>query len=634
MRINSFDPETGTFSAVAATETPVLRSDFFDGDFYEILSLAPKAVRLDRLSAGRAPILDSHRMGSSKDQLGVVTAAHIEGKKLIIEGRLSARDDVRQIATDIAAGVIRNVSVGYRVHASTEAKGPNGSRTITRTDWEPMEVSIVPMGADSEAHIRSAKGTKMATRPKTRTVVIPRAAAVAAPASYVVDDDAELIDDDDDDVTTEVRSAPAVHSRPAMSPRDVRLARSSVAAFGLSEDFANRCIADGMPLDQVRIAAQNEAARSAPPRQVPHHRATPASGDEELGNAIVDAIHGRMTGKAPEGRGAELMGRSLIEMGTMLLESRGERVTFGSRDQVAKQIMTRGGQHSTSDFPTLLKTSGGRVMIDAYKAAETPLKMLARRRDAIDFRALSTVKLSEAPKLLEVKEGGEVKYGSRGEAKESFRVKTFARIYGLTREAIVNDDLGAFADTSAAWGRSAAELEADQLVGLLTANSGNGTNLDDGNPIYTTTRGNKAASGTAIDETNLSAARQALRETKGLDGVTPLSGVPKYLLVGPERETQAEKMLTLINAAEAANVNPFAGKLSLLVEPRISGKSWRLFTDPANIPVLAMAYLSGQEGPQIEVKEGWDVLGTEFRCVLDFGCGVTEWRGTYLNAGA
>ncbi|MFH1342841.1 MAG: prohead protease/major capsid protein fusion protein [Pseudomonadota bacterium] len=647
MQLNSFDPETGTFSAIAATETPVHRDSFFDGPYREVLSLAPRAVRLDRLSAGRAPILDAHRSGSSRDQLGVITGARIEQKRLVVDGQLSVRDDVKPIAEDIAAGVIRNISIGYLVHASAETKGADGSRIITRTDWEPLEVSIVPVGADSEAHIRSnhtTKGTTMAVRPKpTSRTRRPAGSVRAAPVidNHQADDDL-IYDqedgpgDDGDDGDLITRNAPAVHSRVAMSPQQVRAARQSAEAFGLSADFANRCIADGMNLTQVREAAQNEAASRAPSRTNPHLSFNGGGGgDAELGQAIQDAIFGRMTGVAPEGRGREHMGRSLLEMGALLLEARGERVSHANRSQLADQIMTRSpGMHSTSDFPNLTLGAGNRLLQERFAAATSPLKLLARKRAAADFRSLTIVKLSETPALLEVREGAEYNYGGRGEAKESYSLKTFGRIFALTRQVLINDDLNAFADVVRDWARSAANREADQLAALLTANSGNGVNLDDGDPLYTTARGNKASSASAIDETNLGLARKAFREFKGLDGKTPLGIAPKHMLVGPAKETEAEKMLTAITAQDTAKVNPFGGKIELHVEPRISGNSWRLFANPSDVAAISYAYLDGLEGPEMFMREGFEVDGTQFKCRLDFGCGAEEWRGTYLNAGS
>ena len=70
------------------------------------------------------------------------------------------------------------------------------------------------------------------------------------------------------------------------------------------------------------------------------------------------------------------------------------------------------------------------------------------------------------------------------------------------------------------------------------------------------------------------------------------------------------------------------------MEPRLSGNAWWIFADPAVLPVLEYAYLSSAQGPQIASREGWDVLGMEFRVVLDFGCGAVDWRGAYRNPGA
>ncbi len=120
-----------------------------------------------------------------------------------------------------------------------------------------------------------------------------------------------------------------------------------------------------------------------------------------------------------------------------------------------------GGYHTTSDFPVLLQNAGDRVLRDAYQSAETPLKLLARRRSAVDFRPMTSTQLSEAPRPLEVGEAGNIKYGSRSESKEVGTVKTYARLFSVSRNALINDDLNAFGNSARDWGRSAAETEAD-----------------------------------------------------------------------------------------------------------------------------------------------------------------------------
>jgi hypothetical protein len=356
-------------------------------------------------------------------------------------------------------------------------------------------------------------------------------------------------------------------------------------------------------------------------------------------DAISNALYSRMTGKPPADANARhYMGRSLLEIGREVLEASGERTGFLDKARLADMMLSTrdmGGMHGTSDFPTLLTAASNRVLMDSYQQAAPPLKQLCRPRTASDFRAISLVRLSEAPALLKVNEHGEVKYGTRSEAKEAFSLATFARIFSISREALINDDLNAFGDAAAAFGRAAAETEANELLALLTANSGAGVSMDDGNPVFTTARGNKASAGSAITIASLGEARKALRNAKGLDGVTPIAATPKYLLVGSAKETEAEQLLaTTTYAAQITDANPFVNKLTILVEPRLQGNVWYLFADPAEIANFTFAYLSGAEGPQFQTRQGWTTLGLEMRGLLDFGCGAQDWRGGFLNPGA
>jgi hypothetical protein len=290
--------------------------------------------------------------------------------------------------------------------------------------------------------------------------------------------------------------------------------------------------------------------------------------------------------------------------------------------------------HGTSDFPELLTGAGNRVLSNAYQRAASPLKQLARQRTAADFRPMAILKTGEFSGLSKVSEAGEIQAMTTGEAKEGYSLETFGGIFALTRKAIVNDDLGAFGRWGEMMGQAAAETEATQLLELLTANSGGGVKLSDGKNLFHADHGNLAASGGALSETTLSDARLALRTQKGLDGKTPVGVTPKYLLVGPALETSAEKILASIYAATADSANPFSGRLTPIIEPRLIGNGWFIFGDPATAPVLEYAYLSSAEGPQLSSRDGWEVLGREYRVVLDFGAGATDHRGAYRNAGA
>jgi hypothetical protein len=50
--------------------------------------------------------------------------------------------------------------------------------------------------------------------------------------------------------------------------------------------------------------------------------------------------------------------------------------------------------------------------------------------------------------------------------------------------------------------------------------------------------------------------------------------------------------------------------------------------------MIVIAYLNREQGPMLETREGRSTLCAEFRAVLDFRCGIEDFRGTYLNAGA
>jgi hypothetical protein len=150
--------ETRTVEVVWSTGAEVRRSDPWTGKpYHEVLSLEPGHVDLSRLEAG-APLLDSHAAFSLAGIIGVVERAWIEPGAAGPEGRavirFSSRAEVTPVWEDVRSGIIRHVSVGYRVRSFRieEDADPPVWRAV---DWQPVELSLVAVPADPSAGLRT-----------------------------------------------------------------------------------------------------------------------------------------------------------------------------------------------------------------------------------------------------------------------------------------------------------------------------------------------------------------------------------------------------------------------------------------------------------------------------------------------
>lgn len=172
----------GTITFPLSSEYPVRR---YDGD--EILVHEPTNVDLSFLASGNAPLLDAHARYSTRDQIGVITDAWIEGKRLYATVKFSTSERAQEIRRDVLAGIIRNVSVGYEVRKYERDDDAEQYRVI---DWRPFEASFVPVPADptvgiGRSHQSVQEGSAMPTDDKQTAVLPPptdeqRAAEITA----------------------------------------------------------------------------------------------------------------------------------------------------------------------------------------------------------------------------------------------------------------------------------------------------------------------------------------------------------------------------------------------------------------------------------------------------------------------
>ncbi|PZU43688.1 MAG: hypothetical protein DI568_17015 [Sphingomonas sp.] len=583
VRAAEFNEADNSFEVIFTTGATVRRTDYFEGEFDETLSVEPSAVRLERLNAG-APVLASH----NQRDLGAVVGSVVPGSARIANGMgiarisLAATADVADIVAKVQAGHIRNVSVGYIIHAfESRDPAPGARRQLLATDWEPLEISLVAVAADPGAQLREFAERNTGGRPISVGTLMQN-----------------------------------LRSSGCFTPEETL----SVLEIHETTPFTLRSYQEMMGHRMSERVAEG-------PRTINRVKVGVDAGDF-VRAGIEDAFYARISGQMPSEPARQYMGLTLSQMAREWLGQRGAIDRLSSDHEVVERAM-----HTSSDFPLIAAAVGNRYLQDQYEAAESALKRAANPRSVRDFNQINALGLATAKPIEEVAEGGEVHYGSAVERREAYVLRTFGQIIGITRQVLINDDLGAFSSPIGLFGRACAEVEARELAALLNANAGAGVNLRDGNPLYHASRVNRAAAGTALDLPNLSLGRKAMRDMKDVDAATPVNAVPKILLVGSALETSAEQILTAIQANAIASVNPFGGKLELGVDPRLTGNGWRLFADPRQFPVLEYAYLEGAQGPQLAVREGWNVLGMEFRVHLDFGAGVVGSLGTYWNPG-
>jgi hypothetical protein len=158
-QVGTVDPQARTVPLVWTTGAAVRRMDFWTGEpWVEELSTDPAHVRMGRMNSG-APLLDCHNRYGIGSVLGVIEDARIGDGQGTCTARFSRRAEVDPVLQDVQDKIIRNVSVGYQVFryedVSTEADIKARVRRMRALDWEPQEVSLVPVGADAGAGTRT-----------------------------------------------------------------------------------------------------------------------------------------------------------------------------------------------------------------------------------------------------------------------------------------------------------------------------------------------------------------------------------------------------------------------------------------------------------------------------------------------
>jgi HK97 family phage prohead protease len=604
----TFDSEAGTVEAVFATETSVRK--YFGT---EILQISAQAI--DLVDFVGAPVLDTHDRGSIRAVIGIVSAYRIHDRKLIGTIRFSKSPEGQAAMAKVAAGEVRDVSVGYTIEAFTETRNAENRIEMTATRWRPFEVSLTAVGADRNAKIRSKE---------TRTMD---------------PDELEELDANEggNPPPDQTRTRSQARAPAALSPRierQIERIRSQTIEAGVAEADVDEALDDVRTVDDARtVAFDLLAERSSATRSTPQRTEDRRNTADQRRDLMVDAVRVMFGGEPAKEAANPYYGQGMSSLARTFLEGAGISTRRMSDAMVIDEAMTR-AFHTTSDFPTIFIDGSQKWVTEMYMASTTALKPFSRKMNLTDFRSQGIVRPGGFPTHKKLTEAGEIKFSTIDIEENAIKLGTFAIGLRFTREVIVNDRLGIINSILAEAPGSAINDEGDLFFELLSDNAFGGRKLADGKNLFHADHGNLAASGSELNVASVSAARRAMRLQKGVGGKRPAGTAPAYILVGPNRETEAEQLVASLNATTTDEVNPFGGKMKVAVEDRYEGNGWWVLADPKTRPAFVHGYLDGWvEGPRIRIDEPFGTRGLGITSDFDFGCGVYDFRAIYFNPG-
>jgi hypothetical protein len=564
---------------VMATENPVRVYDWERGIVNEVLLMSGASY------PAQVPLLDSHDRGSVETVLGSVSGITVQGPELVGLVEFSAVLRAQDAMTKVQEGHLTDFSVGYAVEESVWI--PEGqSQTVdgrnfqgpvkVATKWTVKELSITPIGADSQAKARSE--TQHMEKNQVLEQERSRVGEIMA-----IGQEFEIMDQAREAVT----SGQSVQEFQATVLKSVRENRSPAPGF------------------RVEIGATD---------------------GEKFRAAAQEAI--LLRGGLIMAKENDLAGYTLRELARECLIRAGQRRFGRNLPEMIGRALT------TSDFPKILAASANKSLLMGYETSSETWMQWCATGNANDFKTHSVVRPSEMSDLEEVAELAEYTHGTRGEAQEQFQIATYGKLFAISRQAIINDDLGALTTIPQAHGEAAGRKVGDVAYVVLTGNE----TMGDGKDLFHTDHDNLAGTGGAVSVSTLADGIAAMRKQKDILGLRSLNIRPQFFLAPVALEGTCEQLfLSALEGTQAApgKANPYAGNyFTRVYDPRLDdddANAWYLAGPKGK--TVTVFFLNGNQVPYLESREGFNMDGVEYKVRIDCGAKAVDWRALYKNDG-
>lgn len=608
-----------------STETPVRRFDYWSGQYYEeVLLHGDENVDLTR--AATAKLRWMHGSGKYGElPIGKLENVTLANRQLRAEAVFSqANPDADMFWRMVEEGTLTEISVGGSKMENRVTERDGNIALVEVTRWAFHEASLVDIGADPSAGIGRSQNQHKGETVNEELEALRRQLEELKNQGA----DSAAIERKNQEINAMVIALADENKelKRVAGIRDLAAAKPGI----MDEDEVKRFLGDKTKSPDDFARALLDAA-TAQQTEVHFQRGenTPVfygggrQNHVELMRAIGDSL--------------------IIRAGLSLNDAHKDAQMFSgaSMVEIARQVTGYSGYNpheiiaramSTSDFPVLLGNVANRVLVQAFESANGTYDQWTTAVDVDDFKTRNEVNLNMfSGRLKKITEGGEKKSKETNENSESWRIYSRGAEVMITREMLINDDLGAFNDIIIGFGEMAKRTANGETYDLLQSlNDYSGYKMSDGKAIFHADHKN-IGTAAALSVDSLTNGRTLMRR-QTLNG-DALNISPSFLMVAPELETTALQLLnseSTVGQANSGVANPFRNSLKLIVDAELAAKPWYL---AANRRTIKVGYLKGTNRRPVVNEKSRNLSGINYECVFDFGVMAEDFRGLLKNAG-
>ena len=276
---------------------------------------------------------------------------------------------------------------------------------------------------------------------------------------------------------------------------------------------------------------------------------------------------------------------------------------------------------STADIPNVLSNVAHKFVLAGFGAVGEDWRKVSRAIPVTDFKAVKGVRLVMGGVLQPLAKGGELKHVSLSDESRDLAAATKGSIVGITREDLINDDLGVLSMIPERFGQMAARTINKDVFGAVSRTAGDyGANTSG-----------------ALNVANLATAYQLALGITDSNG-DYLGAMPNVILASPSNYLSAlniyqSEQVTGTSSEKGKN-NVMRGLLAPITSQFLgSGTAYWLFNSA--FPLVDVAFLNGRTTPVVETAEAdFNQLGIQMRCYFDYGAAAGELKAAVYSTGA